>query len=70
MDSGQVLVNSKVVGSDYVIRNGDLIAHKSHIHEQPVTSRPIKIVEETEEYLVIDKPSGIPVRNCTSLFWC
>jgi tRNA pseudouridine synthase 8/2,5-diamino-6-(5-phospho-D-ribitylamino)-pyrimidin-4(3H)-one deaminase len=44
-----------------VVRNGDLISHRTHKHEQPVTSRPIRIVHEDEDLIVVDKPSGIPV---------
>lgn len=58
---GSVYLNDKPANLESVIRNGDCIKHKIHRHEPPVTSRPIKVVYEDENILVIDKPSGIPV---------
>lgn len=59
--SGTVYLNDKAAGLSSIIKNGDLITHKVHRHEPPVTSRPIKTVFEDDDILVIDKPSGIPV---------
>ncbi|SCU80526.1 LADA_0B08020g1_1 [Lachancea dasiensis] len=59
--SGSVLLNDVPANLESVVRNGDLISHNIHRHEPPVTSRPIKIVFEDQDILVIDKPSGIPV---------
>ncbi|KAH3666291.1 hypothetical protein OGAPHI_004480 [Ogataea philodendri] len=61
LEKGRVTVNEKVANPDTILRNGDLIAHRMHRHEPPVTSRPIKIVYQDDELLVIDKPSGLPV---------
>lgn len=58
---GSVFLNDKPAGLESVVRNGDLITHKIHRHEPPVTSRPIATVFENEDILVVDKPSGIPV---------
>ncbi|KAK7678627.1 hypothetical protein QCA50_018350 [Cerrena zonata] len=59
--SGQVSLNKIPANSESVVRNGDLISHRCHKHEPAVTSRPIKIVHEDDDLVVIDKPSGIPV---------
>lgn len=59
--SGSVLLNGEPANLDSIIRNGDLITHKIHRHEPPVTSKPIGTVYEDDDILVIDKPSGIPV---------
>jgi tRNA pseudouridine synthase 9 len=32
-----------------------------HRHEPPVTSNAIKIIKDTNDWIAIDKPSGIPV---------
>lgn len=61
IENGKVFVNNKVADMTTVVRNGDLISHKTHKHERPVTSRPIKIVFEDEDLIVVDKPAGIPV---------
>lgn len=61
IDNGLVLVNDEVASTDQVLKNGDLIMHRTHKHEQPVTSRPIKIVHQDDDLVVIDKPGGLPV---------
>lgn len=43
------------------MKNGDVISHTLHRHEPPVTGRPIGIVFEDDEIIVIDKPAGVPV---------
>ncbi|CUS21633.1 LAQU0S03e07074g1_1 [Lachancea quebecensis] len=58
---GAVFLNDKPANLESIVRNGDLISHKIHRHEPPVTSRPIKTVFEDQDLLVIDKPSGVPV---------
>lgn len=59
--AGLVTVNKKPANLDTIIRNGDLISHRCHRHEPPVSSREVKIVFETDDLVVIDKPSGVPV---------
>ncbi|KAK1750794.1 mitochondrial tRNA pseudouridine(32) synthase [Echria macrotheca] len=61
MESGQVVVNGKTVGPDYVLRNGDLVSHTTHRHEPPVSAEPIGVIHEDDDMIVINKPSGIPV---------
>lgn len=59
--AGQVTLNKKPAHLDSIVRNGDLISHRSHRHEPSVSSKPIKIVFENDDIIAIDKPSGIPV---------
>lgn len=59
--NGEVYVNDEPANLETIVRNGDLISHKLHRHEPPVTSKPIGIVFEDEDLIVIDKPSSIPV---------
>ncbi|CEJ83931.1 Putative RluA family pseudouridine synthase [[Torrubiella] hemipterigena] len=61
METGDIFVNGRNVGPDYVVRNGDLISHTLHRHEPPVTGEPVGIVHEDDEMIVINKPSGVPV---------
>ncbi|GAB1221311.1 hypothetical protein ENUP19_0078G0044 [Entamoeba nuttalli] len=44
-----------------VIEEHDILISKCHLHEPPVPIKEIQIIENTNEYLVINKPSGIPV---------
>ncbi|ANZ73685.1 BA75_01612T0 [Komagataella pastoris] len=59
--NGEVKLNDQVANVDSVLRNGDLISHRIHRHEPPVTLDEIEIAYEDDEIMVINKPSGIPV---------
>lgn len=61
LETGAVLVNGEKSTKDTIVKNGDLITHRIHRHEPPVSGKPIKIVYQDDEIVVIDKPSGIPV---------
>ncbi|XP_062501764.1 pseudouridylate synthase RPUSD2-like isoform X2 [Corticium candelabrum] len=61
---GRVTVNGKTVGLDAVVCNNDVICHKVHRHEPPVTATSIKILESNDDILVVNKPSSIPVHPC------
>lgn len=61
IQTGKVYVNNKVADLDTVVRNGELIKHRTHKHEPPVPAKEVRIVHQDEELVVIDKPSGIPV---------
>ncbi|EZF32748.1 hypothetical protein H109_02855 [Trichophyton interdigitale MR816] len=61
IDGGRITIDGKVAAADSIINNGQIISHTLHRHEPPVTSRPIKIIHEDEDIIVIDKPAGIPV---------
>ncbi|KAK1762349.1 pseudouridine synthase [Phialemonium atrogriseum] len=61
IDSGLVAVNGKIVGTNYILKNGDLISHTAHRHEPPVTAEPIGILHEDNDMIVINKPPGVPV---------
>lgn len=46
---------------DQIIRNGDVVTHTLHRHEPPVTDKPVTVVCETDDMIVINKPAGMPV---------
>lgn len=59
--TGKIKVNNQTKPLDYVIKNGDMISHSKHRHEIPVLGVKLKVVHEDDDYLVIDKPSSIPM---------
>lgn len=61
MELGDIFVNARRVGPDYVVRNGDKISHTLHRHEPPVTAEPVLVIHEDDDMIVINKPSGVPV---------
>lgn len=61
MEGGEVAVNRKTVGPNYVLKNGDCVTHTLHRHEPPVTPDPMSILHEDNDMIVLNKPSGVPV---------
>jgi hypothetical protein len=64
ISTGKIKVNSQVKPCDYVLKNGDKITHIKHRHEIPVLGDPIKIIQDDENYLVVDKPCSLPMHPC------
>ncbi|KAJ2550667.1 DRAP deaminase [Coemansia sp. RSA 1933] len=58
---GLIELNGDKVEPSTVVRNGDLVTHYIHRHEPPVGTKPIRIVEEKDGLLVVDKPPSVPV---------
>ncbi|KAI9335436.1 RNA pseudouridylate synthase domain-containing protein 2 [Zopfochytrium polystomum] len=61
IESGKICINGKKVGVDYIVRNGNLVCHSMHRHEPPVSAKPIRVVHQSADLLVVDKPASIPV---------
>jgi RluA family pseudouridine synthase len=62
--SGKVTVNDIWATIDTKIKDNDVIAHKIHRHEPPVTAGDMEVVFEDDNVIVVDKPSSIPVHPC------
>uniref|UniRef100_A0AC35TPF8 Pseudouridine synthase n=1 Tax=Rhabditophanes sp. KR3021 TaxID=114890 RepID=A0AC35TPF8_9BILA len=63
--SGRMFVNGeRLTNLDYVIKDGDKIVHVSHRHEHPILSQDIEIIENNENYCVVNKPPSMPVHPC------
>ena len=56
------VVNGAMVTMETVLRDNDLLCHRVHRHEPPVSAQPVKVVHEDSDILVVNKPSSIPVR--------
>ncbi|ELP87849.1 ribosomal pseudouridine synthase, putative [Entamoeba invadens IP1] len=61
---GDITVNDLPTTLSYKVRMGDHIGHRVHRHEPPVTSQEVKIIKETQDFIVVDKPGSIPVHPC------
>ena len=44
-----------------VLQHNDLLVHRVHRHEPPVTAQPLTIVHQDDDIIAINKPSSIPV---------
>lgn len=61
------MLNEQPVTCDTIIRNSDVLGHRMHRHEPPVTDEPITIVEKTDDLWVVNKPASIPVSYCINI---
>ncbi|KAF8978862.1 RNA pseudouridylate synthase domain containing protein 2 [Entomortierella lignicola] len=62
MNRGDILVNETKVSPEYILKGGEnLRSTRCHRHEPPVPDTPIRILEQTEDYIIFDKPHGITV---------
>jgi len=52
------------VDIDYAIRDGDHIVHKTVREETPILDELPAIIMDTKEYLMVNKPSSMPVHAC------
>ena len=57
-------MNNKNIDVDYVIKDGDHILHKTVREETPVYPEVPQVIKETDEYIIVNKPSSIPVHAC------
>ncbi|KAJ3281143.1 RNA pseudouridylate synthase domain containing protein 2 [Borealophlyctis nickersoniae] len=61
IETGAITVNGGIVPLNYIFRNADVLEHTIHRHEPPVSAEPVKIVHQEEEFIIVDKPSSIPI---------
>uniref|UniRef100_K3WJW7 Pseudouridine synthase RsuA/RluA-like domain-containing protein n=1 Tax=Globisporangium ultimum (strain ATCC 200006 / CBS 805.95 / DAOM BR144) TaxID=431595 RepID=K3WJW7_GLOUD len=64
LQSGRISVNHTIVAPDTILKNGDLIIHKAHRHEPPVSAQEAAFVYEDDDVLVVSKPPSIPTHPC------
>ena len=58
---GLIRVNGKPAKPDQIFRSQDFLQSRVHRHEPPVSGEPLEIITEDEDFVVINKPSSIPV---------
>ena len=62
IEDGRIVLNGKPCTDIHTrVKNGDVISHTLHRHEPPVSAQEIRVIHETDNMIVIDKPAGIPV---------
>ena len=57
-------MNNKNVDLDYTIKDGDFILHRTVREETPIYKDSPSVIKETNEYLIVNKPSSMPVHAC------
>ncbi|KAM4625960.1 pseudouridylate synthase RPUSD2 [Polymixia lowei] len=62
---GRIRLNETPVEDlSIVLRNNDHMKNTVHRHEPPVVGRPLEVLVDNGEVLVVDKPASIPVHPC------
>ncbi|XP_060939011.1 RNA pseudouridylate synthase domain-containing protein 2 [Limanda limanda] len=62
---GRIRLNETPVEDlSVVLRNNDHLRNTVHRHEPPVVGRPLEVLVDDGEVLVVDKPASIPVHPC------
>ncbi|VDK47650.1 unnamed protein product [Anisakis simplex] len=62
---GRLFVNGQqVLDPEYRFKPNDAIVHVGHRHEHPILDRKIRILENSADLLVVDKPPSMPVHAC------
>lgn len=56
-------INGQKVTPETIVKQHAQITHTVHRHEPPVIGTPVKIVVQTDDMVVVDKPPSIPVRG-------
>lgn len=61
--NGLLQINGSPVLPSYIIQNGDVITHRAHKHEPPITRDPVRILHHDEgaARVVVVKPGSVPV---------
>ena len=60
IETGKVKLNGALVSCDTLFSNSDLLETNVHKHEPPVADLKIKIVFNSNDLLVVDKPASFP----------
>ncbi|XP_035240070.1 RNA pseudouridylate synthase domain-containing protein 2 [Anguilla anguilla] len=62
---GRIRLNETPVEDlDITLKNNDFMRNTVHRHEPPVSARPLEILEDNGEVVVVDKPASLPVHPC------
>lgn len=64
IEAGRILVNGKKASTEFCFGENQQISHRVHRHEKEILNDPIKVVAETEDFWVVDKPASVPCHPC------
>ena len=52
---------------DTVLQHNDLLVHRVHRHEPPVTAQPLTVIHQDSDIVAINKPPSIPVSSMSPI---
>ncbi|XP_042194074.1 RNA pseudouridylate synthase domain-containing protein 2 [Callorhinchus milii] len=62
--AGRIRLNEQPADLSTILQNNDFMRNTVHRHEPPVTAEPIRLLANTEQVVVVDKPASLPVHPC------
>ncbi|KAK1348463.1 RNA pseudouridylate synthase [Hamiltosporidium tvaerminnensis] len=66
--SQAITINDQPTNPDKILSSNDILYHTVHIHEP--LPKQLKIIKIESEYLVLEKPFGVPCHPTTEYFHC
>jgi tRNA pseudouridine synthase 9 len=61
--AGNVTVDNEVVPLTHKLKNGEMLSHKTHRHEPPVSGK-IEFVNDVGDLIAVCKPASMPMHPC------
>ncbi len=61
---GKIKINNKIVDVEYKLKRDEFITHIVIRKENPIIDQKLDIIFESDDFLVVDKPSSWPVHVC------
>ncbi|KAI4900403.1 hypothetical protein NFI96_017786 [Prochilodus magdalenae] len=62
---GRIRLNEEPVDNlNITLKNNDFMRNTVHRHEPPVVGRPLEVLVDDGEVVVVDKPASLPVHPC------
>ncbi|XP_056624318.1 RNA pseudouridylate synthase domain-containing protein 2 isoform X2 [Triplophysa dalaica] len=63
--AGRIRLNQTPVDDlNITLKNNDFLRNTVHRHEPPVTGKPLEVLVDDGEVVVVDKPASLPVHPC------
>ena len=63
IEEGRLTINDKLTEPQYVMRDNDLLVHKTNRIEPPVLDLEVKIVSEDDDFVCVNKPPGMTIHT-------
>jgi len=67
ISSGAVLVNNSPASTDLILKINDQLTTQIHLPEEPWKEIEIPVVYETDSFLLVEKPAGMPVTRTSDI---
>lgn len=63
IEEGRLTINDKLTQPQYVMRDNDLLVHRTKRVEPPVLDLAVEVTKEDEDFVCVNKPPGITIHT-------